>query len=385
MTVNNSYMITNRAKPGFHILPEEIVPLSGSDASKLWWYMSTDGVNDTDVGHYVPQPSNPTPTPTTTAPSSFMNDLVAQLGQQGSSPQLIVYVHGMSNDWTEAVTETGTFGQWLVSQAGYTGLMIGFSWPSYGEIESPSLYASSYAFPPPRTHGTLRDNIGGSRESFGNLMSFLQNIMAKVSGLSVSIICHSEGNYMGMVGLFGKTSVVVSQILLIAGDMNNAALQQGESTPYTGQGSGISANADRVTVYYSASDNLLATAVAVYGKYHNPEFGGRLGVVGPSFDYGSQSPNVVGVDCSLVVNNLNVDALEANGKIPSDIDLHSSYRYVPQILKDIVETTGGQSSGSILNRSATAVDNSYLMNLVPATSDSAQSVEVKDAVKTEKV
>jgi len=304
MASSNSYMITNRATPGTTTF-QDIKPLSGANASSLWWYMSPNP-NDPTVANYSPQSSNPTTGP----PPSFQTDLIAQL-KALPKPQLALYIHGLGNTWSDAVNETGLLGQYLAN-AEFPGLVIGFSWPSYNEGDSAGAYASEYAFPPPGTSGTIRDNIGGSYESFGNLMSFLENMMAAVPGLTVSILCHSEGNYMLMTGLYGRTCVMVQQVILMAADTNNTALQTPVSS-LVGQGSGITTNAQRVTVYYSANDPTLASSVLSFGSllpFHNPEYGGRLGINGPSFNYGPQAPNVVGVDCSLVVSEQNIKNLE---------------------------------------------------------------------------
>ena len=95
--------------------------------------------------------------------------------------------------------------------------------------------------------------------------------MALVPGLKVSILCHSEGNYMMMLGMYQLTCVKVDQIILFAADINNAALQYPPSG-LTGQGSYIVPNANRVTTYYSANDDTLADSIAAYQwlGYHNP-------------------------------------------------------------------------------------------------------------------
>ncbi len=360
MAITNSYMITNRATPGATHMAD-IKPLSSAQAGALWWYMSPKP-NDTNVNDYEAQSSNPS----AIAPSNFINTLVTELQQQ-AKPQLALYIHGLGNTWPDAVSETGYLGQYISTNSGFTGTVIGFSWPSFDFTDSvdPLFYSGAYAFPPTPEDGTIRGNIGGSYKSFGSVMSFLENLSAAVPGLTISIMCHSEGNYMLMTGLYNRPCVVVDQIMLMAADTNNAALQSPPSG-LVGQGSGIVANAKRVTVYYSANDPTLAAAVGVFGPLlmHNPEYGGRLGINGPSFNYGQQSPNVVGVDCSLVVSEQNVSKLADGGVIPAGTDLHSSYRFIPQILDDLTQTANGAGSGSVVNRKQLAAANSYLMSLV---------------------
>jgi esterase/lipase superfamily enzyme len=365
-------MITNRLKvPDNNLSWNQIVPVSGAG---LWWYLAPGSYNP-NYKNYESQSS----ITQVTAPPSFQTALLADLKTQGKNARLTVYIHGLGNVWgtqllsSDAVLETATFGQWLGKQ-GFGGLLIGFSWPCYSAVESLAHYASTSTFPPSNKSGTIRDNINGSRQSFQSLMNFLQNLVvaaAKANGqiLNISFVCHSEGNYVMMLGMYQLTCEVVDQILLIAADVNNAALQVPGTDPNVGWGSFISENANRVTVYSSVCDPTLCGSVVSFSGFHNQEFGGRLGIDGPSYNYGSQQPSSVGVDCALVVNEQNVTSLCNNGTIPQGTDLHSSYRYIPQVLDDIIATINGAPSNGIENRSPTKNTSSYLMNLMDSAKD----------------
>ena len=360
---NNSYMITNRKVPGA-VDYQEILPLTGREKQCLWWYMSECSVNDPEVSNFTSQSTSPEQI----APAPFLNSLIDQLNEQ-LVPQLTIYIHGLSIHWAKAVTDTADLGSGLKRQ-GYEGIVLGFSWPSYNWKASVKHYASGNQFPPTKSKGTVRDNIGGSYESFGSLLSFLNNLESSVKGLTINFLCHSEGNYMMMTGMHGRTEDKLNQVLLIAADINNAALQIPPPNGLAGQGAGIRENCKEVTVYYSACDTMLAYSVYESGQphdhYHNPDFGGRLGTVGPSYDYALQGNNIVGLDCSLVINNGNVDKLEKKGIVPAKTDLHSSYLYVPQILEDIVQTIANKPPESISNRKAARGlnTNSYVMEPV---------------------
>jgi hypothetical protein len=350
-TPTNSYMITNRQQPNSTSY-KTTVPLGNGT---LWWYMSTAGVYDPTIDDYEPQSSNPS----TTAPSTFQNAIVAQLQAQ-TNPSLTIFIHGLGTEWSDAITDTASLGSYMTKYGPYNGLVIGFSWPSYGEWDSALNYATGY--PPPATSGSIRDNINGSRQSFGNLISWTQNLAAAVPGLAINIICHSEGNYMLMLGLASVSSIQLNQIILLAADINNGALQI-PSAGLVGQGAKIATLSNRVSVYYSSNDSVLADSEGAFGAYHNPSFAGRLGLSGPNYDQGSQQPNSNGIDCSSVVNATYVAALPP-GIIPPGTTLHSTYRYIPQILEDITQTIGGTASGSVVNRQATGIAGSYYMKPV---------------------
>ena len=363
--IGNSYVITNRSDPSYSGYwwdePSNIVPLGNGN---MWWYMSTVAVNDPTVSDYNPQSTNPSTSP----PSPFWTAITAQLSQQ-TNPQLTVFIHGLGTEWNYAINDTATLGANLLSSATYQGLVIGFDWPSYGETASGAYYASSY--PPTATSGTIRDNINGSIAAFGHLIDLLQNLRSKISNLTVNLVCHSEGNYMTMLGMAGISSVHIDEIVLLAADINNGAFQ----TPaggLIGQAIALSTWSDRVTVYYTSNDNVLADSQGAFQEdpitgqatYHNPLYGGRLGLTGPAYDQGKQPSNVYSVNCSTVINEQVIAKLRNNNTIPSSVILHSSYFYVPQILQDIAATLTATPAGNIANRVATANPNAYVMKLV---------------------
>ncbi|MCZ6774701.1 MAG: alpha/beta hydrolase [Proteobacteria bacterium] len=366
MTATNSYMITNRQSAGSSGTTD-VVPLSGSRIDDLYWYMA-GGAFNTTPGAYITQSSNPS----TTAPPSFQSAIVDQLNAQTTSPRLVVYIHGLGNNWDDAIKSSQYFAKYLATSpsfgGGYPGLLVGFSWPSYEPFTSELNYATSW--PPELTSGSIRDNINGSIESFGSLISWMQDIRIAVPGLTISLMCHSEGNYMAMLGMAALSSVSIDQVILLAADINNGALQIPPDATNTliGNGAKMAALSSRVTVYFSHSDNTLALSEGSYGgivseltsaDWHNPSYQGRLGQCGPSYNQGYQFDNVVGLDCSAVVNYTNLNSLDLpfNPVDSEPVSLHSSYRFIPQILADISQTLQDLPASTVDNRTPTANTN----------------------------
>ena len=359
MSTTKSFMITNRSHPEAKDYAS-IKPLTGINESKLWWYISSICGNDPDANNY----SSQSPEPASDAPAIFRKELLAQLKQQ-VEPSLTIFIHGLGNLWIDGVRQSGDLGASLKKQ-GYRGTVVGFSWPSYDDPDSLKHYSPGYAFPPLSAIGTIRGNIGASIASFASVLEMLTSLVEEVPALQCNFISHSEGNFMLMAGLNGKSNCKINEILLVAADINNAVLQDSHEK-LTGQGIDMSKNARRVSVYYSASDPSLSYSVYAANEhkpeFHNPVFNGRLGVSGPSYNYGKQFSNVIGVDCSQVINDGNINYLEQENTIPAGIDVHCSYLYAPQISSDMTSTLMGHAAHLIKNRVSTANANSFVIDL----------------------
>ena len=76
-------------------------------------------------------------------PSSYQSRLEADIASavQSGGHQVTVLIHGLSYVLSKACGRLGKYGQNLALQ-GYKGLLIGFSWPSYGSVDS-YLYTQS--------------------------------------------------------------------------------------------------------------------------------------------------------------------------------------------------------------------------------------------------
>jgi len=354
MTASSSYMITNRNDPRSILAPQ--TPLPGST---LWWYMSPAGPNDGSYKDYVSQSTKASDT----APTSFIGAVEAELRAQ-KSPSLTIFIHGLDNDWSHSVSDTALIGANLAAQ-GYGGLVVGFSWPSMGALD---LKDYSNGYPPAAKSGTARGNIALSVASFGSLIAFVNSVMNDVTELTVNFVCHSEGNYMLMLGLASQSGVALNQIVMLAADINDGALQT-PASGLVGQGVNIATLSTAVTIYYSSNDTTLALSESSFsagllGAYHNSAYGGRLGLSGPSYNRGTQASNAYGVDCSAVVNSAYLAGLPSS-VVPAGTSLHSSYLYIPQVLQDITATLGGTGPGDVANRTALLSAGSYFMTPAP--------------------
>ncbi|MGH9962499.1 MAG: alpha/beta hydrolase, partial [Pyrinomonadaceae bacterium] len=190
-TFANSYLATNRSDPTTYFVDSKtfVVPLASGGLS---YYTSSS-----------PYDQNPDDYSSVPVTSGFLAPLEADLKNTiGSNGQanLAVYIHGLGVTFDDAITETAAFGSALASPGGYNGLLIGFDWPSYGEVVAP--LASYYATgrPPQNTSGTSRDNINGSTAAFVNLMQMLLAIRVNNQPLNLDLITHSEGNFMAAAG-----------------------------------------------------------------------------------------------------------------------------------------------------------------------------------------
>ena len=162
-----------------------------------------------------------------------------------------------------------------------------------------------------------------------------------------------------------------NQTLLVVADINNGALQSSGPPPHTGQGLPISKLSNRVTIYYSAHDDVLPKSQDLLFLFHNPSYHHRLGLEGPySFAAGALPANTCGVDCSSVITESVITKLP---QVPHGTTSHSSYFYIPQVLSDWAETLSSVPENAIMNRvvnPAAPAGQSYVMQLVsphPAT------------------
>jgi esterase/lipase superfamily enzyme len=318
-----SYMITNRATP-FATELDQIVPAA---AGTLTYF--------TAPGPYVSQ--NVSTAYTEVSKETFVERLKADMALTASDGALHLglYVHGLGNVFTDALTESAEFGCNLATPGAWPGLLIGFSWPSYDIVESTFFYATIGPPPPPlvpQRSGSIRDNILGSRESFQSLLTLLADdvLPGAPSPVALSLLTHSEGNYMLMTGMAAATSSPpIGQCLMLAADISSVSLQTGE------QGDGITSRCDGVTVYYSGADGDLVTSDYEFFSYHRQDYPTRLGLIGPHYlpDPTPLAVNVDGVDCSRVT---------VSPAVGSIIDVHGSYRSVPTILTDLSETMLGE-------------------------------------------
>src|SRR5262249_33219458 len=233
---------------------------------------------------------------------------------------------------------------------GYGGLVIGFSWPG----GDPDVLNYATTWPATGSGTTVRDHIVDSVQAFITMLQDVQNL---VPNLSLNIICHSEGNYMLMRGMAALSGVKINQVIMLAADIGNAALQLSAQNNGGINGQAIASLSNGVTVYSSIYDEDLLYSNLGYLAFHNPNFPLRLGQTGvASYQAQGQLPalpgNVTGLDCSLVVHHQNLINLVTQGviKLPPMTGatpgtnapfIHTSYRYIPQVLQDMSAVMSG--------------------------------------------
>jgi esterase/lipase superfamily enzyme len=356
----NSYILTTRSQPAATTKSQTFPLPNGA----LWWYTAPNQYSS-EVTAYTPVGSQPSASP----PESFLTMVESdlQIAIANGFPQLTVIIHGLANLFSDSISELAALGGGLQQYAQYYGLVISFDWPSYDEIESflPSNYAPlPYRFPPITTSGSIRGNINGSIQAFGTLIAMLRSLQQKLS-VSINIVCHSEGNYMMMLGMHAQPNAqlpILNQVLLAAADINSGALLPASSSPpYTGQGAPIAALSNQVTVYYSSHDDVLPWSKDFLKIFHNPSYHDRLGLEGPS-SYADLLPRACGVDCSAVISKTVIGQIP---QVPPVTTAHSSYFHIPQVLQDWAQTLQGTAPASVVNRVPVAgTSNAFVMQFV---------------------
>jgi esterase/lipase superfamily enzyme len=328
-TFTQSYLVTNRKKttfpPSDWAFDDEPQP-----PGHLSWMRGP--------GQYNPDPSSFLQIESSTdasLPPGFAQAIIDDLRASANSspdriPRLAVFVHGLATDYSNAITTTSLLGSQLLLPKGpsqgsfvpFSGLVIGFSWPCYG-----TALMSGFAY------GTMRDHINDSVRSFVQFATALQALRTELPGLVISLICHSEGNYMGqqgMAGLTAQAAPVFDRALLLAADLNTNCL---ERVAGGGMAHRMSKDASVVTVYWNSNDNVLPDSVDFEHKHFvTPS---RLGLAGPD-DFDAQAKNAPAVDCSDVITTATLAPY-------GGIETHMGYFHLPVVLNDISQCASGAS------------------------------------------
>ena len=340
-TFNNSYFITNRNDPTTIWVDSSSKVIPGPLS-----YWISNNQYDQETDNY-----------STTTWNNFLNDLETDLKgtlDANGNANLAVYIHGLGNTFDDAITESAAFGSALASPGGFGGLLIAFDWPSYGTAVSAlaSYYATTQInWPVVNTSGTIRDNINGSINSFVTVIQNLLAIKINNKPLNLTLISHSEGNYMLMMGMLGlkaaNVTTGINNVIMLAADISAAVFHSGQF------GYGITDICGQVSVYYSGADADVNYSDYDFFAFHNQVYPSRLGLIGP-YGYPSASAipsSVIGIDCSQVTVDLGLIT-----------NVHGSYRSLPQTLVDMSTTMNSSNptySGRIAYSGGT---NSYYLN-----------------------
>lgn len=244
-----------------------------------------------------------------------------------SPRDILVFVHGAANDFTDAITRAAYNKVWL-AQAKLADVasdfdVIAFCWP-----------ARHYFIPD--ILGDLIDyhlDQQAARQSayhFGLLMTLLYELQPRLGRRRLNLLCHSMGNDLlgGAVELwFANPGMpplpLFDEVVLAAADETATTF----SAPDGRRLSNLWRLGREITVYYNNDDKLLQLSNIV-----NRDF--RLGYDGPpnKADTRFFSPNVYEfVDCTGV-----------NDYISNDIDRsHQYYRQSPTVRADIADSLAG--------------------------------------------
>ena len=178
-----------------------------------------------------------------------------------SANDLLVFVHGFDNTFSDAVTRAAFNREWLAA----SGLprtntsVIAFSWPSLGKVVS---------FPAPQAD--YKADQAMARHSGAGLMTFLANLdpilaAARAKGRKATLLAHSMGNLAlesAVENWFlngNGDDMMFDLAVLAAGDCRYDTFDQ----PATAGMAGLTRLVKRASVYYSEFDQVLQLSMVV--------------------------------------------------------------------------------------------------------------------------
>lgn len=256
---------------------------------------------------------------------------------------LIVFIHGFSNSFTDAIERAGGIAAFLAA-GGFEADIFVFSWPasSSGTIGVPLPYADYL-------HD--RRTAAASGPALARTLRFLHTYVDGLSKESwcnqeMHLLCHSMGNYVLRNGLQAwlrlpkspnedpsaedltyldrassdaiRMRRTFNQIILAAADEDDDAFDDPKKLQM------LPRLGDSVTVYHTAKDWVLSQ-MSSKTKFNGP----RLGVSGPD-NMAAISDKVTAVDVSDVFSI-----------IGDDLQGHQYYRKVPAVRDDMVSVLSG--------------------------------------------
>ena len=277
----------------------------------------------------------------------FQTALLAELdrlkAKEGvNTPKVGIYLHGYNNNYQDSIDEIYDLEQNLRLVYGHNPVMVGFSWPSSGKVVS---YLSD--------REEARDSVGAFTRFLIDINKLAtQNEQDCFS--TTFCIAHSMGNYLlrkGMEYLSDHLGTPTGRMLfdetvMMAPDLASKDIE------IDGKGSYIADFSRRVHVYYSKYDRALKASSA-------KRFGGnRLGRHGPD-DFDNLPGNVVAVNAKKYANS---DSIEGRkDREGNQVSVHSSHRYHPEILADVIQVLSSIDRDQITGREA-YFDNGVSMN-----------------------
>lgn len=250
---------------------------------------------------------------------------------QISRPKIGIYIHGYNNSYQESINELFDLEKNFEDVLGYKPILIGFSWPSSGKFTH---YLSD--------REEVRDSVGAFTKFLVDVNEFITRNAVQCFSTSF-IIAHSMGNYLLRKGMeylsedlgWPSERNIFNETVMIAPDIEAEAIEK------NGKGKHIAKLSRRVHVYYSKHDDVVL-ASRIKHLFEN-----RLGRHGAE-DYQNLDRNVVAINSNKYANESKLTNLRTrDGR---DVSVHSSYKYEPHILKDIVFVLSGIDRDEIPNR-----------------------------------
>ncbi len=247
-----------------------------------------------------------------------------------STNDILVFVHGAANSFTDAITRAAYNQTWLAAAAlpGASSNfdVICFTWPGRS-YEFWNILGDYLDY---------RNDQDEARQSSYHFSVFLRQIYTlhqRIGNRRLNLLCHSMGNYMlgGAVELWFSNSAAPSiplfdEIVLAAADESATTF----STPNGGRLSDLWRLGREITVYYNNDDVLMHLSHIANQDY-------RLGYDGPpnKADKRFFSPNVYEfVDCT-GVNDFISPLIQAPDRS------HQYYRQSPAVRADIAAGLAG--------------------------------------------
>lgn len=256
-----------------------------------------------------------------------------------NTPKVGIYLHGYNNNWQESIDELVDLHTALEPLVGYPPILVGFSWPSSGKTIE---YLAD--------REEVRDSIPAFTRFLRDINDFLVR-NERDCFATTFCISHSMGNYLlrkGMEYLSDHLGTPIgrsmfNETVMLAPDLSSSDIE------LDGKGRYISEFSRRVHVYYSRYDRALKASSA-------KRFGGnRLGRHGAD-DYGNLPSNVVVVDAVNYANSDAVKAADLRGRRGGKVSVHSSHRYHPAILTDVLHVLSSIDRDVILTRKTKTPD-----------------------------
>jgi esterase/lipase superfamily enzyme len=262
------------------------------------------------------------------ASGGFSEQMLAPL--LASQHDVLVFVHGAANSFTDAITRAAYNKEWLgaasVAEVSAVCDIIAFTWP-----------ARSYVIA--NIVGDYVDYLHDQTEAaasayhFGLFLAQIVALRRRLGRRRVNLLCHSMGNYMlaGAVELLYRTAAapavpLFDEIVLAAADEVATTF----TTPSAGRLANLWRLGREITVYFANDDIAMALSHVV-----NQDF--RLGYDGPpnEADTAFFSPSVYEfVDCTNCSDYISTLLDEPDRS-------HEYYRQSPTVRADILATLGG--------------------------------------------